>query len=717
MNFSLGPYYEPILIFSTTVFGVLLYQLNIFNMKSARVFCRTMHSMAELDSPRKRPPEPELSESEVSASSLQKYKPEQKKDPRQELAIFKDIYRVFQFETPYLIFTFFVLSISVLILAHFYLNVKFVTCFVIGYLDFYVVLTLTRKLFFKLSWHLELSDDKIYSKKQNWNMFNFYISATFFGLNFTLALFCIYLVSLYHQFFFVNHTTVEPKIVSAVHEKYKFSLDFLNFAVCFFFYIVGKNLVFILHNIWENYSIVMNNLRLSTDVSTGTQNLTFYSLSYFFNVLNRTLKHNIIITEVIVFSTLFLAKFKGVGRNFFILFTAVLLWYFLCFSFIVIICYSFTRLKNYIKITLVMRLGFIYYFVTTFVVVFYRFLIKPGVYIIDEENFQIRANFTYLYLFLGIIMAIMFSFTHFYTNKYPSKPIKQFKGESTRVFPYNLIIFSKIIVTVFSLYFFYVFFGFFGIGLVVYFLTLEDSFYKINKISFIFDTYLNLILQYCKTCHIHYLDLNNLFNLIDKNYFYHFVVLLFCIPLYRLDHLRYLHQPDSPSSLGIEDSAFRLIGLIFLAFILSRIFLAIYTRMIWENYKYAESSTQSRTILEDWEFNYNNKYRFILLSIGFLLVFSVIFVNFFTHNSLMCVILGNTIHIFQLIFLNKFRIKKFFGGQVNIKAPNFLTIYKEIGNSSFYLKSLCEISFGETLIEINKVLLFLYFFFGFFKIN
>lgn len=714
MVVNIAAYYEPIMIFSTTVFGIFLYKINIFNMKSARIFNKTFAKLPESQKALKDNESRSISFSDNEASVDREELTRVREDPRIELRLFKDLGDIFSQEIPFLLFAFFFVFAGLLVVSFLYLEVKYVVCFCIGYADFYISNVLTRRLFVKLNYHLELNNDSIQSKRNNWNTFNFFISATFFGLNFTLAIFGIYLVSLFHRFF-VTRDQLKEDNIEDIHRTLKFSVDFISYAICCFYYIIGKNLIFFLSNVWESYATMMTSLKLSTGLVKYPARLVYYSLAYSYNLIMRSLKHNIIVTEVIVFSTLFLAKYKGVNKDFYLIFTAVLLWYLLLFSFVTITCYSFSKLGDYIKTTIVMKIGFIYYFVTVFTFLFYHFFIKTRVNIVDEQNIKITANFTYLYLFIAIVLALIFSFNYFYTGKFPFKKERKFKAQSTKVFAYNLVVFSKISVTILALYFFYVFFGFLGIGLIVFFLTLEDSFYKINKIAFIFDTYVNLILLYCRTCHVNFLDLNNIYNLIDKNYFYHFVILMFCIPLYRMDHIRYISEPQTISYRPRTDSGFIFIGVVCLSFLLCRFFLMLYSSMVLENYRQREKKGCNELFTERRANGYVMKYRFVLCASVVFFIFVFLFVRAVNHHLLLCFIVGNTIQIYQLVFMNKFRIKKLSGAARNIEPAKLESIYQEIGNSYIFMKSLCETSFGEILLELNKMLLIIYFFLSFFK--
>lgn len=709
-------YRDMIVIFGTTFFGIVLFQLNIFNMKAARKFSQIIASMTDV---RKRKKPRDADTVSISGESqVNKSDPEDKQtDPKMELRIFKEFSEVYRHENAYLVFVFFLSTVVVVGASAVYLNVRYAVCFVIGYLDFFVALTLNRRLFTKLSWHTELSSSLVYCRTQNWNMFNFYISAVFFGLNFSLALFNIYLVSLFHHYC-LNVADNSGSIGQMrVHRELKFTTDFISFATAFFFYLFGKSLVLVFGMVWDNYNYVLTNLSLSTGLRTHPSKTAFYSIAYTQNMLVRALKHNLIITEVVVFSTLFLAKYHGTDKNFFILFSAVLLWYLLGFSFVVTTCYNFSKLGAFLRMIAVMKLGFIYYFLTAFTFLFYRFFVKPGILIIDEANTHVRASFAFLYLFVAIVMIFIFAFNKSYAMKFPFKKLRKFGGESTKVFPYNLVIFSKITLTIVGLYFFYLFFGFLGIGLIVFIITLEDSFYKIDKLAFVFDTYLSIVLEFCHTCQVSFLDLNNLYNMVDKNYFYHLIISLFCIPLFRMDHLRYIAQEAGTSGEARLLSGFGFLGTVLLSFLLCRLLLMLYSRALLESYRQSLALGPSSLEVTPEKYHYADKYRFVIYAVLVFFIAMGIFIRFVSHQLLLCVILGSTLQCYLLVFLNKFRIKKLSGSAKQINAKTLHTLYKDIGNSFFYLKSLYETSFGETLIELNKLLLMVYFFLNFLKLN
>lgn len=706
---------DIILVSITSLIGLGFYFLNVFNIKRAHASSKANFSSDELLSEAKK----KKAEASMSDESLQDISDMEEKqtDPKIELRIFKEMAAIFRNENIYLIFAFIFTTSILLVITGYYLSIRYAVCFVIGYLDFFVALTLNRKLFTRFTWHIDLSSDLLTSKRANWNMFNYYISAIFFGLNFSLSLFCIFLVSLFHHFFMDVKIGTNVALEENVHEELKFTIDFISFATGFFFYLFGKSLILVFSSIWENYRFVITNLTLSTGLTIPKTKTAFYSISFTYNMIMRTLKHNLIVTEVVIFSTLFLAKYQGTDKNFFIIFSAVLLWYLLVFGIVVTTCYNFSKLGTYLKMIAVMKIGFIYYFLTAFTFLFYRFFIKPNILIVDEPNNQSVASFSYLYLFISIFMIMIFAFHRSYSNKFPFKKIKKFKGESTKVFPYNLVVFTKISLTIIGLYFFYLFFGFLGIGIIVFILTLEDSFYKMDKLGFIFDTYVNIILEYCHTCHVSFLDLNNLYNIMDKNYFYHYVVVLFCVPLFRMDHMRYISSTPIISAESRIIAAFKILGAVLVSFLLCRLLLMLYSRMVLEDYRQIQAKGVTEYGDESDRMKYAKKYRFVLCMTIVYFVLLGILILFISHHLLLCIILGSTLQSYLLVFMNKFRIKKLSGSTKQISPEKLNQIYKEIGNSYVYLKCLCETSFGETLIEVNKLLLIIYFFLNFVKIT
>ena len=140
-------------------------------------------------------------------------------------------------------------------------------------------------------------------------------------------------------------------------------------------------------------------------------------------------------------------------------------------------------------------------------------------------------------------------------------------------------------------------------------------------------------------------------------------MLLFCIPLYRLEDLRRIF----PSSFFNKGHTFETflskLFLIFVTYIISVIFLALYTQILSMGYrKFIKKSlnislktTRKQNIMD----LIKEKHTFFIFA--FLIYFSYVFIFYFAvkHVNLVCLIFGLSIHAFLLMFTNKILVKKY----------------------------------------------------------
>jgi len=105
-------------------------------------------------------------------------------------------------------------------------------------------------------------------------------------------------------------------------------------------------------------------------------------------------------------------------------------------------------------------------------------------------------------------------------------------------FAMNLKFLIKCTFCVGMLYVIFAIFGFLGVIFVFYFISICTIFMKMKKLALIFNMYIKTILKFCYVGRVQHIDFNKLMNITDKAYILNFVMLLFCIPLYRLEDIR-----------------------------------------------------------------------------------------------------------------------------------------------------------------------------------
>ena len=179
--------------------------------------------------------------------------------------------------------------------------------------------------------------------------------------------------------------------------------------------------------------------------------------------------------------------------------------------------------------------------------------------------------------------------------------------------------------------------------------------------------------------------------------------MLFCLPLYTFSTEKFSHRKVPLENL-LDEFLIKIV-IIGLAYTITTLFLLIYSRMIHKQYqnrvhrdKYILTRTQKvmQLIKERHVF-------FILAGLAYI-IFVYLFFYYFRHGSILSVVIGVALHAFQLIYTNKIRIKKY-NEQPNRQRFNwemYLKINKELAKSPAYMKSLCELSFANILIEIDR---------------
>ena len=266
----------------------------------------------------------------------------------------------------------------------------------------------------------------------------------------------------------------------------------------------------------------------------------------------------------------------------------------------------------------------------------------------------------------------------------------------------------KLTVTLLIIYFSYLVLGFLGIFFIFFYLSLQRLFYRIKKYILVFDLYIRILLWASKITSIHNFTFNKLLELIDKAYVQNFFMLLFIIPLF--GHF----NPQSQASSYPSDNFLRYMYISLLAFIGSTFMLILYTKLILQRYNLYLDSTQINQQKKSTRSPRLIHQKMFLIFSGSILtsIYIVLFYSFGTFYLMLSIIIGFSVHILQLVYTNKIRVKKFLNVRLNrYSDESFIqSINTELSESTSYLKSVNELSFASILLEVNKVLLISYFF-------
>lgn len=638
--------------------------------------------------------------------------------PKNELKFFKELGFYFINENRYFFLIFFIFSPLIFAISYFWLHWTFGICFIIGYLEFLLTFWLTRKIFIKMMLRMNLRNDNIELKNHNWNIFTKFIIAALLLLNLSTVIFSVFTILNVFNYFFndINQDLVHSQTPKTPHFKSKYT-QFQIFVICYAFYLVGKNLLLLFNNIWYSYHINRNTLRYLKIYENHENKLINQSYGFYYNMMSHIHRHNILLTEVIVLSTICLSEYKTSITVFFIYLAAVLLFLLILISVIITLSYNFKHLREFMKMISVVDGAFSYVFAICFIFLFYRFFIIQDVLVIDRKGFSMESSFSYVYLIMFLVMVLTKTHRWIFVSSYHVKKNKKFMREEMYGFSMNLKLFLKIGYNGVFLYFIFLFFGFLGVIFVFFFLNFQNIFYRMKKLVLTFNMYIKTILLFCGVCRVHHINFNKLLNITDKSYIFNFFLLLFCIPLYHLADIK----NKSKDFFGINGSFNNFLSkllIITVSYVISTFFLLFYSRILCIGYKKfikinKMNSTQKQRIMN----LIKERHFFFIISGLIYLSYIYLFYYYFSHSDILCAIIGMAIKIFQLIYKNKIRIKKYWESpyQKDYNVENFMAINKALSQSPRYLQSLCELSFANILVEVAKIMLITQFVLHFIK--
>jgi hypothetical protein len=693
-------------IYSSSIIGICL---SLYNLKKIQVTSKHIEENIST---------PSVSKEEEEHEQL--FPTDNKFLSKNELKFFRDMGYYFIKENLYFFFIFLIFAPIILGISYFWLHWSFGLCFILGYLEFLFTFWITRKMFIKMMLRMNLKNDAVELKYHNWDIFTRFIMSALLVLNLSTVIFSVSTILVGFSYFFdyINKDLVQKHIEFQMtdqtptqnSETSKYT-QFQIFFICYAFYLVGKNLLAIFNNMWYSYHINRNTLRYLKIFKTHENKLINQSYGFYYNMMSQITKHNIMQTEVIVIVTLGLFEYDPKLTIFFIMLSSIILIYFICISLILGFGYNFKHLREFMKMVTIIDTGFIYYFILFFIFLFYTHFINGSVLLLQRTQYSITSDFNFCYLMSFFLLIIDKSYQLYFVSTSSKKKNKKFDRAEMYNYNLNLKLFLKMFFHCFFLYVIFLFFGFIAMLFFLFFLTFESIFYKMRKLVLTFNMYIKTILLFCDVCRVHHINFNKLLNVADKSYFYNYFLLLFCIPLYH-------HH----NSLSITDqspfSIMKKLFIIVISHIISEICLVIYSRLLVISYKEymkfrREDTTQQQRIMK-----LIRERHFFFIICGLLyLSYIYLFYFYLSYSDLLCVVLGISIHFFQLIFKNKIRIKKYWESpyKKNYNVDNFMMINEELGKSSAYLQSVCELSFVNIILDIAKILLITQFVLNFIK--
>jgi hypothetical protein len=300
------------------------------------------------------------------------------------------------------------------------------------------------------------------------------------------------------------------------------------------------------------------------------------------------------------------------------------------------------------------------------------------------------------------------------------KTLKALSQESSNFeFFLNDKVVFKLTVALLTVYLAYLTVGFLGIFFLFFYFSIQRLFYRIKKYILVFDLYIRIMLWASRSASIHSFTFNKLLELVDKTYLQNYFLLLFMVPLFCATSNRNSSTHSVPDGHAKSYVAYLYASL--LSFIISILVLSLYTKLILQKYEQGKAARataaalgENRTQLRARRAMVLTREKlFVLFSGTFLtIVYLVVSYNFSSFNMMLAILVGLSIHLIQLIYTNKIRVKKFLNVRTRRLADDafIVQINSELAESTSYSKSVCELSYASILLEITKVMLISYFF-------
>lgn len=630
-----------------------------------------------------------------------------------EMEFFKELGRFFKRDNRML----FTLAVVVLLIAavitYFVLDIIFALGLAIGVLDFCFSFWFSRKIFIKATLKLDFGSNATKVCYRDWTVILRFIFSTFIAtISSTVASVYTLLV--------LWHYRLGPYMTEMEQTGDLQGLTFLRtrsdaFIIIMAFYFTGKNIFHVYNNLWESFHMNTKVFELLSIDILRRKSLEFYSQGYFYNIMVRVHRQTIIFSEVLVVLTIGMFQIKESLSPFFVYFYTILLWFIIGFYLTTIWMFNFKNSIEATKMTVILKLGFLYYFIMQFMFIYYRYFIAGNIVIHEPMGYTTNSTLWYAYS----LMLVLFLVQKLMSSLFDPKEIKKLKALNQDAgqfeFFLNDKVMTKLTVALLATYAVYLVLGLLGIFFLFFYFSIQRLFYRIKKYILVFDLYLRIVLWATRVASIHSFTFNKLLELVDKTYVQNFFLLLFIVPLICVT------KRSSPIPNSAHQSYVAYLFVSLLSFMVSTVLLILYTKLIVQHYsdglesrakQAASGDTRAQIRAERGHKLTRDKLFLIISALLLTIVFVYLFIRFGSFYFMLAIIIGQSIHLVQLIYTNKIRVKKFLNVRTNRLGDDAFIhkINSELAESTSYSKSVCELSFASIMIEFNKIMLITFFF-------
>lgn len=690
----------------------------------------TLHAVEQTDPPKEEgapaPPDARLRASEIASPSESGSESSEERSKRtinrptvvnikNEMEFFRELGKFFKQDNHLVFLLVTILIVVFTVFCHLYLHIVFSLAFCIGMADFFFSLWFSRKVFIKSVLKLDLSSNATRVCHKNWRTFIRFIFSCFVS-TISSTIMSIYTLLILYSYR-LGPFLQELETAGTLHQLSVLRTPNDSFLLLMAFYYVGKNLFHVLNNLWESFHMNNKVFELLTFDHLRRKSLEFYSQGFYYNVIIRIHRQAIIFSEVLVVLTVGIFQISEKISVFFVYFYALLLWYIMVFYLTTVWMFNFKTSIEATRMTIILKIGFLYYFITQFMFVYYRYFIANDLVVVEAHGMETRSTLGYAYSLMVIIFLMQKGLAYLFDPR-EIKTLKALNQESSNFeFFLNDKVVFKLTVALIAVYLAYLTLGFLGIFFLFFYFSIQRLFYRVKKYILVFDLYIRIMLWASRSASIHSFTFNKLLELVDKTYLQNYFLLLFMVPLFCATSNRNRHRlPDGEAKSYVVYLYASLVS-----FVVSILCLSLYTKLILQKYEQGKAARATAATLGENRAQLRARRAMVLTKEKLFVLFSgtaltVVFLavsyNFPSFNLMLAVLVGLSIHLIQLIYTNKIRVKKFLNVRTRRLADDafIVQINSELAESTSYSKSVCELSYASILLEISKVMLISYFF-------
>lgn len=658
-------------------------------------------------------PSPSESGSESSEEKVHRTRKATTVKLENEMDFFKELGRFFKRDNRMIFSLVVVMLLLAAVAAYFTLDIIFVLGLAIGMLDFAFSFWFSRKIFIKATLKLDFASNATKVCYRDWTVILRFIFSTFIAtISSTVASVYTLLV--------LWHYRLGPYMAELEQTGDLHGMTFLRtrsdaFIVIMAFYFIGKNIFHIFNNLWESFHMNNKVFELLSVDTLSRKSLEFYSQGYFYNIMVRVHRQTIIFSEVLVVLTIGMFQIRESLSPFFVYFYTLLLWFIMVFYLTTIWMFNFKNSMEATRMTVILKLGFLYYFIMQFMFIYYRYFIAGKVLVYEPMGYTTESTLLYAYSLMMVLFLVQKLMSYLFDPR-EIKKLKALNQDSSQFeFFLNDKVMTKLTVALLATYAVYLVLGLLGIFFLFFYFSIQRLFYRIKKYILVFDLYLRIVLWATRVAPIHSFTFNKLLELVDKTYVQNFFLLLFIVPLICVS------KRSSPIPNSAHQSYVAYLFVSLLSFMVSTVLLILYTKLIVEHYsegletrakQVASGDTRAQIRAERGHKLTRDKLFLIVSALILTIVFVCLFIRFGSFYFMLAIIIGQSIHLVQLIYTNKIRVKKFLNVRTSRLGDDAFIhkINSELAESTSYSKSVCELSFASIMIEFNKIMLITFFF-------